>query len=167
MSELEQQFLALCRDEFGGTRYPMTKDMNMAELVARIEVSAARIAKSLLESRLEDDPRCNPEQPVCSRCAGRLRIQEVAQRRMLRTGLGGIEYRRAYGVCDRCGHTAAPLDEALGIPPSGPSVEAREKICHAAANARSFEAAAELLGEHAGIVLSAKQVRVIAEADGE
>ena len=163
----EQEFTTASRGEFGGTRYPMTKDMNMAELVARIQGSGARLAKLLLESRLREDPRSNPEKPLCRQCGAKFRIQEPAQRRVISTAIGEIEYKRAYGVCDRCGHTAAPLDEALGIPPFGPSVETRQKICHAAATARSFELAAEILEEQAGIKLSAKQVRVISETEGK
>ena len=145
----------------------MTKDMNMAELVALIQGSGARLAKILLESRLKEDPRSNPTEPLCRQCGAKLRIQEPAQRRVINTAIGEIEYKRAYGVCDRCGHTAAPLDEALGIPPFGPSVETRQKICHAAATGRSFEMAAEILEEQAGIKLSGKQVRVISETEGK
>jgi RNA polymerase-binding transcription factor DksA len=162
----EPEFLTLCRTKFGGTRYPMTKNMNMVELVALVTESAAEIAKKLLESRLEEDPRCNPTEPVCSQCNGKLRIQESKQRRGINTALGEIEYRRAYGVCDRCGHTAAPLDEALGIPVFGPSVEALQKICHAAVVGRSFEDGREILSVQARIQISAKHVRSIAETEG-
>jgi hypothetical protein len=162
----ERTFLGISQEEFGGTRYPMTKDMNMVELVARIEESGKRLMKALLESRLEEDPRNNPRDPLCRQCQGPLRIQERAQRRVIKTAIGEMEYRRAYGVCDRCGHTAAPLDEALGIPPSGPSVEAREKICHAAVVGRSFENGHEILEVQARIPLSAKHVRTLAENEG-
>lgn len=161
----EGEFLALSKKKFGGSRYPMTKNMNMVELVALIEESGKELARAMLESRLQEDPRNNPEQAVCRQCQGKLRIQEPAQRRVISTAIGEIEYRRAYGVCDRCGHTAAPLDEALGIPSSGPSVEARQKICHAAAG-RSFEDAQEILRVQAKIELSAKHVRSIAEGEG-
>ena len=160
----EREFLASSRNEFGGTRYPMTKGMNMAELVVLVTESAARLAKQLLESRLEEDPRRNPAEPVCSKCKNKLRIQEPDQRRVINTALGNIEYSRAYGVCDRCGHTAAPLDEALGIPAHGPSVEALQKICHAAVVGRSFDDGREILIVHARIQISAKHVRSIAEA---
>jgi len=163
----EEEFLAASRGEFGGMGYLMTKDLNMAELVARAEAAGKRLARALLLSRLEQDPHRNPAEPVCRQCGAKLRIQEAAQRRALSTALGEFEYQRAYGVCDRCGHTAAPLDEALGIPPFGPSVETRQKICHAAVTARSFEMAAEILAEQAGIELSAKQVRVISETEGK
>lgn len=81
----------------------MTKDMNMAELVARVEESGQRIAQALLKIRLAEDPRTDPPEPLCRRCQSKLRIQEHAQRRVLNTTIGEIEYRRAYGVCDRCG----------------------------------------------------------------
>ena len=145
----------------------MTKDMNMAELVARVEESGRKIARALLKIRLGEDPRSDPAGAACRQCQGKLRIQEHAQRRPLNTGVGEIEYHRAYGVCDRCGHTAAPLDEALGIPAFGPSVEVAQKISHAAVTARSFEMASEILKEHSRISLSAKQVRVSSESEGK
>lgn len=120
----------------------------------------------MLESRLEEDPRREPAEPVCRKCGWKLRVQDSAQRRMIHTGLGEIEYHRAYGVCDRCGHSGAPLDEALGIPIFGPSVEARQKICHAAVVGRSFEDGQEILKVHTQIELSAKHVRTIAEKEG-
>jgi hypothetical protein len=144
----------------------MTKDMNMMELVALIEEKGKELAQALLKSRLAEDPRTDPPEPTCRQCQGKLRIQEHAQRRLINTDIGEIEYQRAYGVCDRCGHTAAPLDEALGIPSFGPSVEVIRKISHAAATARSFGMAADILKEHAGIEMSAKQVRVNGEAEG-
>lgn len=162
----EPEYLALCRDVRGETLYPMTKDMNMAELVARVGESVQRIAQALLKSRLAEDPRTDPPEPLCSQCQGKLRVQEHAQRRVLNTAIGEIEYRRAYGVCDRCGHTGAPLDEALGIPSFGPSVEVMRKIGHAAVTARSFGMAADILKEHSGVEMSAKQVRVNGEAEG-
>lgn len=162
----EGEFLVLSKGKYGGSRYPMTKNMNMVELVALIEESGKELARAMLESRLQEDPRNNPEQATCRQCQGKLRIQETAQRRVISTAIGEIEYKRAYGVCDRCGHTAAPLDEALGIPPSGPSVEARQKICHAAVVGRSFDDGQEILRVQARIDLSAKHVRTIAEKEG-
>jgi len=144
----------------------MTKNMTMTELITLIHKSAERIGKYLVESRLAEDPRTNPEEPVCRQCLHRLRIQEPAQQRAIQTALGKIEYKRAYGVCDRCGHTGAPLDEALGIPTFGPSIDARQKICHAAVVGRSFEDGREILHEHARIEISAKHVRSIAEKEG-
>lgn len=145
----------------------MTKDMNMAELAARFEESGRKLARALMKLRLSEDPRTDPADPKCRQCQGKLRVQEHAQRRLLNTAIGEVEYRRAYGVCDRCGHTAAPLDEALGIPSFGPSVEVVQKISHAAVTARSFAMAAEVLKEHSGIEMSAKQVRVISETEGK
>lgn len=163
----EQEYQAFCQKELEGARYSMTKDMNMSELVARFEESGRKLARALLRVRLSEDPRTDPANPTCRQCQGKLRIQEHAQRRVLNTAIGEIEYRRAYGVCDRCGDTGALLDEALGIPSFGPSVEVVEKVSHAAATARSFEMAAEILKEHSGIELSAKQVRVISETEGK
>lgn len=129
---------------------------------------ALRLARMIVEQRFQLDPRAKAEQELrCLRCQGRLRVQEDAQARRLATVFGEVEYRRPYGVCDRCGISYAPLDCGLGIPPTGGSLGRAEKICHAAVTARSFEAAAEILKEHDGIELSAKQVRVSSESEGK
>jgi hypothetical protein len=167
MNPLEGEYQAISQGKLGGARYAVTKDMNMAELAARFEESGRELARALMKVRLSEDPRTDPADPVCRHCQGKLRIQEHAQRRVLNTAIGEIEYRRAYGVCDRCGHSAAPLDEALGIPAFGPSVEVAQKISHAAVTARSFEMASEILREHSGIGMSAKQVRVNSESEGK
>lgn len=162
----EGVFLELSKQKFGGARYIMTQHMNMAELVALAEESGRELARALLLSRLQEDPRRNPEQAICRQCQGKLRIQETAQKRTIQTVLGEMEYDRAYGVCDRCGRTTAPLDEALGIPRFGPSVEARQKICHAAVVGRSFDAGQEILLVQAGIEISSRHVRNLAEKEG-
>lgn len=167
MNTFEAEYQAFCQGELGGAQYSMTKDMNMTELAARFEESGRKLARALMKVRLSQDPRTDPIDPTCRQCQGKLRIQEHAQRRLLNTVIGEIEYLRAYGVCDRCGHTAAPLDEALGIPSFGPSVEVAQKISHAAVTARSFEMASEILREHSSIELSAKQVRVSSESEGK
>lgn len=145
----------------------MTQGMNLAELVALIQESGQRITRKMLELRLAEDPRANPANPVCPECGSRFRIQEGEQRRVLNTGLGDIQYQRAYGVCDHCGCTGAPLDKALGIPHSGPSIDAREKICHATVVTRSFADSCEILKVHSSITMSRKHVRTISESEGK
>jgi len=139
--------------------------MNLAQLERMIWEKGMDLARKLLESRLEDDPR-GKEQAICPTCNKGMRIQEMQQRRVLKTVVGEVEYKRAYGICDRCGQTGAALDEALGIPRRGPSAAAREKICHVAVVSRSFDDASELLRVHGGIRSSGKHVRTLAEAEG-
>lgn len=154
-------------DEFTVSEEQMMRE-TFSELEARAWNGALKFVRVLLEKRLEMDPRSDGDRAYqCTRCHGRLRVQDPEQRRRLETEFGEIEYRRPYGVCDRCGISYAPLDCGLGIPATGGSVRRTERVCHAAVNARSFESAAEILKEHDGIELSAKQARVIAEAEGE
>lgn len=140
----------------------------LSELEARVAVLVGDMARMLLSHRLQVDPRAKAGREfLCPHCQGKLRIQEEAQSRTLSTVFGEVEYRRPYGTCDRCHVSYAPMDCGLGIPPSGGSVKRAKQVCHAAATARSFETAADILREHDGIELSGKQVRVISEAEGE
>lgn len=141
---------------------------NFSEVEVIVLEEMHKLGVQLLRTRLQIDPRARVDREFqCTRCQGKLRIQEQEQVRRLDTVIGEVEYRRPYGVCDRCGISYAPLDCGLGIPATGGSVRRTERVCHAAVNARSFEAAAEILKEHDGLDLSAKQSRVIAEAQGE
>ena len=141
---------------------------NLSQVEAIVLEEMRKLGLQLLRTRLQADPRSRAEREFsCTRCQGKLRIQEREQVRRLETVIGEVEYQRPYGVCDRCGISYAPLDCGLGIPPSGGSIERTRRVCHAAVTARSFETAADILREHDGIELSAKQVRVISEAEGE
>jgi hypothetical protein len=139
-----------------------------SEVEAIVVEEARKLGRQLLLTRLQLDPRSQPNREFrCTTCQNPLRIQESEQVRRLETVLGEVEYRRPYGVCDRCGISFAPLDCGLGIPTTGGTITRTQRVCHAAVTGRSFETAADILREHDGIALSAKQVRVISEAEGK
>lgn len=141
---------------------------NLSQLEALVTEEVCKLARLLLEQRLQVDPRAKADREfLCPHCQGKLRIQEAGQPRTLSTVFGDVQYRRPYGTCDRCHVSYAPLDCGLGIPPNGGSVERTRLVCHAAATARSFDTAADILREHDEIELSSKQVRIIAEMEGE
>ena len=141
---------------------------NFSEVEAIVLEEVRKLGQQLLLTRLQLDPRSRPDWEFrCPGCQNRLRIQEAEQTRRLETVFGEVEYHRPYGVCDRCSISYAPLDCGLGIPVTGGSVGRTQRVCHAAVTARSFETAAEILREHDGIELSAKQVRLISEAEGQ
>ena len=81
--------------------------------------------------------------------------------------IGGVEYQRPYGTCDRCGISYAPMDCGLGIPATGGSVTRTELVCHAALTAGAFGIAAEVLKKHDKIELSDQQIRRISEKEGK
>lgn len=141
---------------------------NLSELEDMVAEEVGKLARTLLKLRLQVDPRAKADQEfICPHCQGKLRIQEAEQVRNLSSVFGDVEYRRPYGTCDRCQVSFAPMDCELGIPPSGGSIKRTKRVCHSAVTARSFEIAADILHEHDGIELSSKQVRIIAESEGE
>ncbi|MBI5244850.1 MAG: UPF0236 family protein, partial [Elusimicrobia bacterium] len=143
--------------------------MNLEQLERLILEGQIELGRMLLQSRLEEDPRGKAEgEHPCPKCKRPLRFAEKHkwQQRVLRTIMGGLPYHRAYGMCDACGYTGAPLDEALGIPRRGPSVGALRKICHAAVVGRSFDDAREMLRALAGILFGRQRIRVLAEREG-
>lgn len=166
----KQEFLVRREVQYEASRYEKTKHMNMTELEKMVKEMGEQMARELLASRLEEDPRGNPDQEhICPQCKGKLRIHKngKAQNRTLNTSIGELSYRRAYGLCDRCGFSGAPLDEAIGIPHSGPSVGALRKVCHASLVAGSFEKGADVLKEQAEISFCRQHVRTLAEAEGK
>ncbi|MFH1924777.1 MAG: ISKra4 family transposase [Planctomycetota bacterium] len=164
----EAEFLQDCAARYRACRHERTKHMNLEQLEELILQGQIELGQKLLQSRLEEDPRRKPEgECACPRCGRSLRIQKESQRRNLRTLLGAVLYWRAYGVCDACGYSGAPLDEALGIPRRGPSVGALRKICHAAVVVDSFKDAQEMLRSLAGIIFGRQRVRTLAEREGQ
>jgi hypothetical protein len=144
--------------------------MDFTQLEQMIRGMGLEMARKLLAARLEEDPRAAPAGSyVCPRCAWKLRIHKkgTTQQRTLNTSAGEVAYQRAYGQCDRCGYSGAPLDEALGIPHSGPSVAALRKVCHAALVAGSFEKGSDVLQEQAEITFCRQYVRTLAEGEGK
>jgi len=161
------QDAAAALEEIGGSEERMLKQ-SLSELEEFLSERYLQLVRKMLMHRFAVDPRAHPDREYrCARCEGCLRIQEGQQKRKLWTVFGEVEYARPYGTCDRCGISYAPMDCGLGIPPTGGSVRRTERVCHAAVTARSFEAAAEILREHDGMSLSAKQVRVISEGEGK
>jgi hypothetical protein len=141
---------------------------NFSQVEAIVLEEMKKLGRQLLLTRLQADPRSDPAGKFeCTRCHGKLRIQQEEQVRYLETVIGEVEYRRPYGVCDRCTISYAPLDCGLGIPPTGGSITRNQRVCHAAITAGSFEKAADILKVQADIALSDKAVRMISETEGK
>ena len=69
----EQEYLALCQDVRGGTLYPVTNDMNMAELVVLIEKSGQRIAQAPIPHIMKSisiEFMSRTTLAICMRCPG-------------------------------------------------------------------------------------------------
>ncbi len=79
--------------------------------------------------------------------------------------LGTVTIRRAWYHCEQCRHGLAPLDARLGVAGQTMSAGLRKMTARAAA-AVPFAAAARLVGELAGITLTARRAGRRAEDDG-
>lgn len=164
----EAAFLAECAATYQIMEALRTSTITFMELAEKALDEGLKLGRFLLRGWLEGDPRAKPEdEVVCRPCQQAMRIQEWEQNRPLQTALGELHYKRAYAVCDRCGETRVPLDEALGIPPTGPSVEALQRVCHAGVATKSFEGAAEILRVQARLQMSRKHVRCLSEKEGK
>ncbi len=82
------------------------------------------------------------------------------------TVLGPVSIRRAWYHCGECGHGFAPRDGELGVAGASMSPGLAKMTARAAA-AVPFAAAANLVGELAGITLTSKRAGRRAEADGQ
>ena len=166
--EARSEFLAACAGMYDAFDPLTTATLTFMELAEQALQAGLKMGRMLLKDRLEGDSRANPaEAPACTGCQKSLRIQDPAQQRTLQTMLGEVEYRRAYCVCDRCGATRVPLDEGLGIPATGPSIDALHKICHASVATRSFEGGSRVLKVQAGLEVPRKRIRHWAEKEGK
>jgi ribosomal protein L37E len=137
------------------------------ELEKPIMEICRRMGRWTIEAALQAHPQANPEsESGCPKCRGRFRIQRPNQRREWSSRLGRVAYHRAYGRCDRCGISGAPMDWALALPEQDISLGLLECVCQAAVVTHSFEDAEAVMKVHSMIDLSAKSIRAFAEGEG-
>ncbi len=105
------------------------------------------------------------ERPTCGTCHRMMRTVAPARPRALQGLVGDYRVRRAYFVCDRCGHGVAPLDERLGIGPGAVSPGLGRVACRVGIEA-GFGSAADLLQETLRIDLATEAVRRVTEGIG-
>jgi len=164
-----EDFVNACVATFGEVLSPDGElwGLNLAEIEKKVEATSRALAAQLIEKRLRADPLAQPDRTfLCPKCTRPMRTQHQAAERTLPTSLGPVKFWRPYCVCDGCGCACAPLDSVFGIPPKGPSVARRQRICDAATTGGSFEIAEHILSEHSKIVMTSEGIRKHAEAEG-
>ena len=105
------------------------------------------------------------ERPACGACQQPMRAVDRARPRALQGLVGDYRVRRAYFVCDRCGHGAAPLDERLGLGPGALSPGLARVACRVGIE-DGFGTAADLLHETLRIDVATETVRRVTEGIG-
>jgi len=105
------------------------------------------------------------ERPSCGGCQQRMRLVAPARLRALQGLVGDYRVRRAYWVCDRCGHGVAPLDERLGIGPGALSPGLARVACRVGIE-EAFGSAAEILQETLRVDVATEAVRRVTEGIG-
>lgn len=105
------------------------------------------------------------ERPSCGTCQQPMRAVDPARPRALQGLVGDYRVRRAYFVCDRCGHGAAPLDERLGLGPGALSPGLTRVACRVGIEA-GFGSAADLLAETLRVDVATEAVRRVTEGIG-
>jgi hypothetical protein len=102
------------------------------------------------------------ERPTCGTCQQTMRAVAAARPRALQGLVGDYRLRRAYFVCDPCGHGVAPLDERLGIGPGALSPGLARVACRVGIE-KAFGAAAEILQETLQVNVATEVVRRVTE----
>ena len=105
------------------------------------------------------------ERPICGGCQQRMRLVDPARPRALQGLVGDYRVRRAYWVCDRCGHGVAPLDERLGIGAGALSPGLARVACRVGIE-DGFGTAADLLAETLRVDVATEAVRRVTEGIG-
>jgi hypothetical protein len=103
--------------------------------------------------------------PICGPCQQTMRVVDPARPRALQGLVGEYRVRRAYFVCDRCGHGAAPLDERLGLGPGALSPGLARVACRVGIE-EGFGSAADLLHETLRVEVATEAVRRVTEGLG-
>jgi hypothetical protein len=105
------------------------------------------------------------QRPICGGCQQRMRLVDPARPRALQGLVGDYRVRRAYWVCDRCGHGVAPLDERLGIGAGALSPGLARVACRVGIE-DGFGTAADLLAETLRVDVATEAVRRVTEEIG-
>ena len=105
------------------------------------------------------------ERPICGVCQQPMRAVDPARPRALQGLVGDYRVRRAYFVCDRCGHGVAPLDARLGLGPGALSPGLARVACRVGIEA-GFGSAADLLHETLRVEVATEAVRRVTEGIG-
>ena len=105
------------------------------------------------------------ERPACGRCQQTMRAVDPARPRALQGLVGDYRVRRAYFMCDRCGHGVTPLDERLGIGPGALSPGLARVACRVGIE-EGFGLAADLLHETLRVDVATEAVRRVTEGIG-
>jgi hypothetical protein len=105
------------------------------------------------------------ERPSCGPCQQRMRAVAPARPRTLQGLVGDYRVRRAYFVCDRCGHGVAPLDERLGLGPGALSPGLARVACRVGIE-EGFGSAADILHETLRVDVATEAVRRVTEGIG-
>jgi hypothetical protein len=103
--------------------------------------------------------------PSCGPCQRAMRAVDPARPRALQGLVGEYRVRRAYFVCDRCGHGVAPLDERLGLGPGALSPGLARVACRVGIE-EGFGTAADLLQETLRVDVATEAVRRVTEGIG-
>ncbi|HLZ68737.1 MAG TPA: ISKra4 family transposase [Dehalococcoidia bacterium] len=136
-----------------------------AVLGALRTAAPALLAATLAGShrRLQDTSVAPP--PRCPQCHQPAAVHDWRPR-TLQTRAGPLQFARPWAQCGPCGHGFSPTDTALGL--AGPqrlSAGLRQLLV-ALGGETSFRAAARLLTQTTGLVVSAETVRSVTEAAG-
>ena len=105
------------------------------------------------------------ERPICAACQRPMRLVAAARPRALQGLVGDYRVRRAYFVCDRCGHGVAPLDERLGLGAGALSPGLARVACRVGIE-DGFGSAADLLHETLRVDVATEPVRRVTEGIG-
>ena len=90
------------------------RDWTISEIETSLQEDMTRLARGIIETRLEADPRrvvAKPKCPECGRALGGVGKEVQTHRH---TVFGTIRYGRTYGICRPCGAAFSPPADRNG-----------------------------------------------------
>jgi hypothetical protein len=153
VSELRQAGPAVVASDLDGI------ERRLQELSRRV---LGRVVEAVVTTIAAGQP---VERPTCGTCQQAMRTVDPARPRALQGLVGDYRVRRAYVVCDRCGHGVAPLDERLGIGPGALSPGLARVVCRVGIE-MGFGSAADLVDETLRVNVATEAVRRVTEGIG-
>ena len=87
----------------------------LAQIESALSTDCHRLAREILEARIEVDPLRDPQPSMrCGKC-GYAMGGDPARKAHKKTIFGTIYYTRAYGYCRSCGAAFSPSGESVGL----------------------------------------------------
>ena len=101
--------------------------VDMGVLEKAVDQATRECRRQALQTLVQETAARQPL--ACPRCGRQLNVEAYDRSRRVTSGVGPVQFRRAYGFCVRCGEHAYPADGVLGLQPRATGSPRVQELC--------------------------------------